>query len=464
MRIANRRALAARSTIGHQDQAASIRSLAGGLAAFLRMQVLLLGLVTLTGSGALAAEPNRYMLGPQDKLRIRVFEWRQPIDQIYEWTALNAEFRVGAAGQVSLPLLGEIRASGLTTDELAIKIGEQMVQQIRLRTPPRVAVEISEYRPFFIVGAVSKPGAYPYQPQLTVLQALTIAGGLPRPADLGMMRLGREVATGRGELRELSQKLVQLMARKGRLEAELKQAEKITFPPELAGSKNDPEIARLLVQEESIFRARRTALTTQIATLRRLKEFLVKEVGSLTEQVKLKKKELETVNKELAGITALVERGLSANSRQFGLERMSAQISSEQLTVETALLKAQQEISRTDVAIDEAENNNLIELASQLRATESEIADTEAKAKTASALLHDSEVVFPRLVTSRQQETAKDEPKYLVVRLNNGRAEEIQATEQTELQPGDTLKIELPIPDDLSLIFGTPAPSAAAVQ
>lgn len=455
MTLANWRATAPIFTTGLQDTAAR-----GPLPLLRRtVRAVLAGVMAVSLLGALPAQAAPYKLGPQDKLRIRVFEWRQPIDQIYEWTALNAEFRVGASGQVSLPLLGEIPATGLTTEELAARIGEQMVQQIRLRTPPKVAVEIAEYRPFYIVGAVAKPGAYPFQPQLTVLQALTIAGGLPRPADIGMMRLGREVASGRGQLKELSQKLVQLMARKARLEAELKQADKITFPPELAGRKDDPEIVSLLAQEESIFRARRTALSTQIATLRRLKEFLVKEVASLTEQVKLKKKELDTVNKELSNVTTLVEKGLSASNRQFGLERTTAQIASEQLSLETGLLKAQQEISRTDVSIDEAQNNNLIELATLLRTTEAELNDTQVKVKTTTTLLYDSEVVFPRLVTSRQREATKDEPKYFVVRVTDGRTESIEAAEQTELQPGDTVKVELPIPDDLTAILGG-APSA----
>jgi polysaccharide export outer membrane protein/exopolysaccharide production protein ExoF len=459
MSTANRRAITSQPTTEQYDVAAPLRSAARWLLPALRrpFRAVLASFVALALCGALPADAGPYTLGPQDKLRVRVFEWRQPIDQIYEWTALNAEFRVGASGQISLPLLGEIPATGLTTEELAARIGEQMVLQIRLRTPPKVAVEIAEYRPFYIVGAISKPGAYPFQPQLTVLQALSIAGGLPRPADLGMMRLGREVASGRGQLKELSQKLGQLIARKARLEAELKQGDKILFPAELTGRKDDPEIASLIAQEESIFRARRIALTTQIATLRRLKEFLVKEVGSLTEQVKLKKKELDTVNKELTTVTTLVEKGLSASNRQFGLERVTAQIASEQLSLETGLLKAQQEISRTDVSIDEAQNNNLIELASQLRATEAELNDTQVKVKTSTTLLYDSEVVFPRLVTSRQREASKDEPKYFVVRVKDGKAETIEAAEQTELQPGDTVKVELPIPDDLTAILGTPS-------
>src|SRR3990172_5795215 len=50
------------------------------------------------GTGSQLAHAGGYQLGPQDKLRIRAFEWRQPIDLIYEWTALNCEFRVGPTG------------------------------------------------------------------------------------------------------------------------------------------------------------------------------------------------------------------------------------------------------------------------------------------------------------------------------------------------------------------------------
>jgi protein involved in polysaccharide export with SLBB domain len=416
--------------------------------------------IGLFGAGSQLAHAGGYQLGPQDKLRIRAFEWRQPIDLIYEWTALNGEFRVGPTGNVSFPLLGEIPAAGLTTDQLAERIGKEMVQQLRLGVSPKVAVEVSEYRPFYIVGAVAKPGAFPYQPQLTILQALSIAGGLPRPADLGMMRLGREVTSGRGQLKELAQKLSELYARRSRLEAELKQADELVFPEELSARRSDPEIAPILTQEENIFKARRTALTTQISTLQRLKEFLVKEVAKLGEQVKLKKTELTTVTKELAGVTQLVEKGLSASSRQFGLERLVAQISSEQLNIETGLLKAQQEISRTEVSIDEAQNNSRIEVASLLRATEAELKDVQTRYATSKKLLYDSEVVFPRVLTSRQREAAKDEPKYAIVRTVDGKTEEIQADETTEVLPGDTVKVDLPVPDDLTAILG----ESSAVQ
>lgn len=274
------------------------------------------------------------------------------------------------------------------------------------------------------------------------------------------MRLGREVIAGRGTLEQLTLKANELLARKSRLEAELKQAEKITFPEQLEKLRSQSDFARILEQEETLFETRRIALTTQIATLEQLKDYLVNEVEALEKQVKLKQGELAIVGKELGNVTGLVEKGLSVSGRQFSLERLSAQLSSEQLQLETGLLKAKQEISRTDVAIDEARNNRATESAAMLRTAEAELEDVLVRYKTEEKLLYDSEVVFPRLLTSRRQKSPKDEPKYSIARLIDGAPQEIDAEESTEVLPGDTIKIELPVPDDLpAFIRGAPQPT-----
>jgi len=421
---------------------------------FARFLMLIISAFLVVGTAAAGAEP--YALGPQDKLRLRVFEWRAPVDQVYEWTALNGDFIVSSSGTVSLPLLGEISAAGLSPNEFAEAISKQMADEMKLRWPPKVAVEVAEYRPFFIVGAVAKPGAYPYQPGLTILRALSIGGGLPRLGEAGLLRHGREVIAGRGSVTQLALKTNELQARKARLEAELKRAEMITFPEELEKARSNPDFARVLEQEESIFKARRTAVDTQVSTLNQLKTYLVSEIDALAQQVELKKGEHATVKQELGNVTTLVEKGLSVSGRQFSLERLSAQLSSDQLQLETALLKAKQEISRTEVAIDETINNRAIEVASLLRATEAELEDTLVKYKTEEKLLYDSEIVYPRLMTSRRQDSARNEPKYSIVRVTEGTSQEIAAEETTDVLPGDTIKIELPMLDDLSSILAPP--------
>ena len=80
------------------------------------------------------------------------------------------------AGTIQFPVLGEIQVKGLTTGELEQKITAGLIKAQYLKSP-KVTVSIDEYRPFFINGEVYKPGGYPYVPGLTVLKAVSLAGG-----------------------------------------------------------------------------------------------------------------------------------------------------------------------------------------------------------------------------------------------------------------------------------------------
>lgn len=409
-------------------------------------------LIFMTSSRAAQGD---YELGVEDKLMIRVFEWRAQIDEVFEWSALNGEFTVSGSGLISMPLIGSVEAAGLTTNEVADDIANRLMKRMKLGNAPVVAAEVIQYRPFYIAGSVANPGAYPYRPSMTVLQALSIAGGLPRPDQNGFMRLGREVISGRGAIRELALKTKELLARRARLTAELKGADEISFPESLLKHNDDPRTAAILRQERTIFSARRTALTTQISTLERLKAYLTEEVESLKAQLKLKEKELSSVHGELANVTKLVKKGLSVASRQFGLERLAAQLSSDRLRLETAALKAQQEISRTEVAIEEARNERAIEVASKLRSIDAELEQTKQKNDTQKRLIYEAEVTVPRLVASRRRESEQTEPSYTIIRSSvDGEPQQIEATELTQIRPGDTIKVELPLPDDLSSILG----------
>ena len=133
-------------------------------------------------SGGLAGPvgSSDYALGSQDKIRLKVFEWRASRDEIFEWTAFNAEYTVGPAGKISLPLVGDVLAAGKSPSELSQAIGQALQTRIGLVEPPSISVEVVQFRPFYIVGDVDRPGEYAYRPGLTLLQAITIAGGGPR--------------------------------------------------------------------------------------------------------------------------------------------------------------------------------------------------------------------------------------------------------------------------------------------
>lgn len=112
------------------------------------------------------SEDGMYRLGPGDKLRLTVFN--EP--------DLSGEFTVDGQGFVRLPLAGQVQAAGLTSFGLEARIGDAFVSGGFLINP-RVAVEITTYRPFYIIGEVAKPGEYAYVNAMTAPNAIALAGG-----------------------------------------------------------------------------------------------------------------------------------------------------------------------------------------------------------------------------------------------------------------------------------------------
>jgi protein involved in polysaccharide export with SLBB domain len=411
---------------------------------------------TALAAGTLSASSGaEYLLGPQDKLRLKIFEWRASRDVIFEWTALNDEFIVGPDGSLSLPLAGEIRASGETPRNLGREIGIRLRQRMGLGREPDVAVEVIQFRPFYIVGHVTQPGEFPYRPGLTVLQALTIAGGL-RTREEDIARLEREVIAGRGEVDILSLGNVSLLVRKARLEAELSGGEGIGFPEQLLRLQGEGSVSIMMEQERAIFAARRDGLRTQVRALEDLKDFLVKELASLEKQLTFHDKQIELVEKELSGVTALVKKGYTAAPRELGLQRTLADVQSSRLSAETALLRARQEISRTDISILQLRNTFSNEVTVALRETQAQLDENVRKADTATQLLHESEVSAPRLLALRAK-AQRAQPVYTIVRPDETGSVEIPATETTEVGPGDTVKVEIPLPERMDVLgLGTP--------
>jgi polysaccharide export outer membrane protein len=107
-----------------------------------------------------------YRLGPGDRVRLITFGGPE----------LTGEFRVNDSGDIALPLVGIVRAEGLTPRELEGAITDRLVKANLFRDPS-VSAEVVEYRPIFILGEVNKPGQYPYQPGMTVVTAVAVAGG-----------------------------------------------------------------------------------------------------------------------------------------------------------------------------------------------------------------------------------------------------------------------------------------------
>ena len=89
-------------------------------------------------------------------------------------TAYQANIRSIPAG-VSLPLAGTVKAAGLSQQQLEKALTKKF--QSEYLRDPKVTVEVSSFRPFYILGEVTKPGQYPYTGGLNVMSAVALAGG-----------------------------------------------------------------------------------------------------------------------------------------------------------------------------------------------------------------------------------------------------------------------------------------------
>ncbi len=107
-----------------------------------------------------------YHLGPGDRVRVLVYGDKE----------LSDVFSIGDDGLIELPLAGDVQASGRTPSALAAEIATTLSQRGMIKDPS-VAVEVSSYRPIFILGEVIRPGQYPYEPGMTVIAAVSLAGG-----------------------------------------------------------------------------------------------------------------------------------------------------------------------------------------------------------------------------------------------------------------------------------------------
>jgi polysaccharide biosynthesis/export protein len=124
-------------------------------------------------AAAPAVTDASYKIGPQDVLRIDV--WKE--------NEISRSVPVRPDGKISLPLLNDVQAAGQTSMELANTITEGLKKFIN---SPQVTVTVTEInsRRVYVTGEVTRPGAFPLLPNMTVLQALTSAGGFTQFARL----------------------------------------------------------------------------------------------------------------------------------------------------------------------------------------------------------------------------------------------------------------------------------------
>ena len=116
-------------------------------------------------SAAVMPVADAYVIAPGDLVRIVV----------YNEPNMSGDYLVLPEGSIQLPLVGVVSAKGQTASQLSAEILARLRKGIL--TEPRISVNLAQMRSVFISGAVTKPGAYPFVPDMTVDMAVAVAGG-----------------------------------------------------------------------------------------------------------------------------------------------------------------------------------------------------------------------------------------------------------------------------------------------
>lgn len=389
---------------------------------------------------AYAAE---YKLGPDDKVRVMVYEWRPSRGEPYEWAPLNADFTVNSDGMLSLPLVGDIAVASLTPQQVGTQIAELLQQKMGLVSRPTASVEITRYRPFYITGYIANPGEFPFRPGLTVAKAFAVAGGIYRATGASAAGLLKDATVARGDLRVMTSERDGLLAKRARLEAEASDDAKIDFPPDLARKDAAPRVAESLRQEKLIFDFHKSTVKAKVDSLSQEKGMLAQEVSALNAKESSLNKQIELANAERQNVRSLADRGLAISSRQLAVEQAVAQLESGKLDIQVARFKAEQDRTKIDRDIVALQDQRRSDLLVELRQVETKIGELTERISTTQRLASQAEGMTAQDLSDSER-TTELVPTFVITRQTSKGSEDLPADRSTPVEPGDVINVVRP--------------------
>lgn len=366
-----------------------------------------------------------YKLGRGDRLRVRVYDRED-----FSWDVMVRE-----DGNVQIPYLGKFDVTGRTTGE----IEEQLAAALRrrLNRDTSVAVDVIERRPFFIVGVVSKPGSYQFQPGMIVLHAVALAGGVVRN-ETGSF-LAADASRETAKLQTSSEELKRLVAARTRLAAERKGQKEISAAPELVELTGETEANRLITAENEILKSGLEVTERDRKGLTAAIELSDKEIASLEKQLGEIKLQRNLRDKQLSEVQGLISRGLTTTQRVTDSQLAISLLDRDNLEANANIARAKQNRQKSLRDLDMLSLDRKSKI-------EQEIARLDEQVEKAKVAIRSSRKIIQQItgLPASMQTPTGNEPvlAYQIMRKNpDGNSETIAADEQSPLEPGDILKV-----------------------
>lgn len=349
------------------------------------------------------------------------------------------EMTISSDGRVQAPLVGGIEIAGLTLAEAAQALSREYVER-QILVDPKLDLAIADYRPVFVLGDVKSPGSFPYQPNLSVVQAMGLAGGPAMALDNEEDRLLLR-ATLESDLAASASDIARQAVWAARLNAALAGRATIStddLPPVTRPFLNSLFVDALMEIEERILRVEAEHHVARREALQRAITESEAELELIRGMAESRKETIRFAEEELSRGQQLHERGLKPLS---DLSRLERQLASD----ESGLLQASASVSQSVRALDTLK----IELQSlDAERTQATLLELQERQVQIEKLLAARRAIEDKLtlVASWSADAARGRTvrlDFVIRRRTKDGSEEIPANELTLLGPGDVLMVSL---------------------
>ncbi|MGX9428740.1 MULTISPECIES: polysaccharide biosynthesis/export family protein [Bradyrhizobium] len=352
-------------------------------------------------------------------------------------------------GSILLPLVGTVPVAGLSLPQIRAKIGAALASKVfRQRTPDgrevvfvidadEVTTTVGEYRPIYVNGDVSKPGEYPYRPAITARQLVAVAGGY----DIMRIRMNNpylESADLRSEYGSLWTELAKEQARMWRIKNELGEGTQLN-----PGILTDVPIARSAISE--IVNAETEYLKTKQSDYQQEKAFLQRgvrqgddEIRVLSEQRNKEEQGFQSDLEELQKVSDLFGKGSLTSPRVTDARRAVLLSSTRTLQTSALLLQVKRQQDELTRKLAKLDDQRRLDLLRELQDTSVRLNQIREKLQSVGEKLQYTAMVRSQLVRG-----AVNRAEIAINREGEKGQERIIASEDTELQPGDTVEVML---------------------
>lgn len=381
-------------------------------------------------------------------------EYRIEVGDTIEFNAaampqLKTRSMVSLDGTITLPLIGQIKAAELTSEELLQAVRQKISSKVFRRkaddgrdvptmlSPDEVSVSIAEYRPIYVNGDVSQPGERTYRPGMTVRQAIALAGGY----DVMRFRTQNPLldeADFRADYNSQWTNYVQQQATILRLKAELenkpqydhKAMDKTPIPDSVAGQISN--IAdKQLTASNALYQKQKAYLETALKTA-------ADRVTVLLQQEKKEKEGADFDVAEVTRVQQLYDQKTVPITRLLDAKRSILLSATRYL--QTVAQRGQSESDRDELQskLDKLDDERRAGALAELQTAEVRLATIRSRLQALG-----DKLLYTGLIRSQLVRGTGAEPSIIIYRQNGADRSTIKADQSAELQPGDVIDVAL---------------------